>query len=62
MSEKKLSRNLRIIQLLVSGAVIGFYLVRGFGLVGLEPSMHAETLGAGIGATLVGILKIAHWL
>lgn len=62
MSEKKLRNNLRIAQLLVSGAVIGFYFVHGFGLVGMEPSFQAETFGAGIGASLVAVLKIVHWL
>ena len=62
MSENRLRNNLRIAQLVVCGAVIGFYMVRGSGLLGLETTLHAETLGAGFGAGLVAVLKLVHWL
>lgn len=51
---------LKVLRLLVSGAVIGLYAAKAFGYVGFDVTPPYESFGALIGATAVGALKLAH--
>lgn len=51
---------LKVLRLLASGAVIGLYVAKAFGYVGFDVTPPYESVGALVGASVVGALKLAH--
>lgn len=55
-----ISKAIILVQLIVCGAIIGLYVVRIPGFVGLELTPHIDAIGTAIGALSVAVLKAAH--
>lgn len=49
-----------VLTLLVSGAVIGLYLMKGTGILGVDVTGTLEQVGMGTGAAIVAVLKAIH--
>lgn len=62
MKTNNVLKALRVAQLLTAGAVIGLYLAKLGGFVGIDVTPGAETFGAAGGAITVGVLKILHFV
>ena len=60
MNKPAIKKYFRVVQLVVSGAIIGLYVAKGFGFFGVEITQAEESLGAVVGAGTVALLKIIH--
>ena len=47
---------------MAAGAVIGLYVAKAVGFVGFDVTPPYESVGAAIGAILVGTLKFTHFV
>lgn len=58
----KISNILFFLQLVVCGAIIGLYLSRLIGFVGIELTPAIDTIGASAGASVIALAKVAKTL
>ncbi len=60
MNKTAMKKYFRVVQLLVSGAIIGLYIAKAFGIFGVEITQAGESIGAVLGAGSVALLKVVH--